>query len=77
MYQLWGNQMLTYTVKKHTLHVGKVCRLCEEFQVYVCYRESLYHLQLNPIRHSISFPVPVRFPFFQRQQGNGFFSIHM
>ena len=49
MYQLWGDQMLTYTVKKHTLHVGKVCRLCEEFAVYVCYRESLYHLQLNPI----------------------------
>ena len=55
MYQIWGDQMLTDTVKKHTLHVGKVCRLCEEFAVYVCYRESLYQLQLNPIRHSSFF----------------------
>ena len=76
MYQLWGDQMLTYTVKKHTLHVGKVCRLCEEFAVYVCYRESLYHLQLNPIRHS-SFLSASKISLFLEATRKWFFSLHM
>ena len=72
MYQLWGNQMLKYTVEKHTLYVGKVCRLCEEFAVYVCYRGSLYHFTANPYKTQQLFQVPIRFLFFQRQQVNVF-----
>ena len=38
-------------LKKHTILIGKVCRLFENFAWYVLQGKSLYHLQLNPTEH--------------------------
>jgi hypothetical protein len=37
-------------MEKHTILIGKVCKLCEKFAWYVLQGKSLYHLQINPTK---------------------------